>query len=73
MPEAVPPPRSSRPRSSTMILVALTGVVLLVFAATIGVVVVAVRGTGGGDVAEGSFLQVRLAGEISDAPAVGGF
>lgn len=73
MPDAAPAPPSSRPRSSTLILVALTGVVLLVFAATIGIVVVAVRGTGGGDVADGSFLQIRLSGSISDAPAVGGF
>ncbi|MEZ4237510.1 MAG: signal peptide peptidase SppA [Myxococcota bacterium] len=66
-----PPARPKRSRSSTLILLALTGLAAFVFLAAL-VVVAVIVGRSGPEVADGTFLEVRLSGEIPDAPVVGG-
>ena len=60
-----------RSRSSTAILLALTAVAALVFVGTLGLVAVLVSGSSPA-VAEEGFLEVKLSGQIPDAPVVGG-
>ncbi|MEQ1503084.1 MAG: signal peptide peptidase SppA [Myxococcota bacterium] len=73
MPQPPAPPArpATRGRSSTVVLLGITAVAMLVFVVTVGVVGWMVSRSGG-TVAEDSFLQIRLAGEIPDAPVVGG-
>ncbi len=65
-------PPAARNRSTTRALVGLTLVGTLVFAASVAVVVFLVNRDDPGEVQEGSFLDVRLSGAISDMPQIGG-
>lgn len=65
-------PSSRRPVQATRILVALTLVGGLVFAMSVALVVWIVTWEGGGKVNEASFLEVRLKGDVPDAPVTGG-
>lgn len=66
------PARSARPVQATRILVALTLIGGLVFVMSVALVVWVVTWGGGGQVNEGSFLEVTLAREVPDAPVTGG-
>ncbi|MCO4743326.1 MAG: signal peptide peptidase SppA [Proteobacteria bacterium] len=59
-------------RRATRILLAITVLGVLVFAASIGAIAYLVVRTDRGTVSEGSFLHVRLAGPLSEAPMTGG-
>lgn len=65
--EARPPSNGARA------LIALTVVGGLVFAGSVGVIVWFATSQDAGDVADGSFLDVHLQGELHDAPVEGGF
>jgi protease IV len=77
-PSSSAPPKTSprgptprRSRTSTFVLLGLTAVAAMVFVGAL-VLVAVLMSSGGPEVAEGSFLEVPLSGEINDAPSVGG-
>ena len=61
-----------RSRSVTWLLVGITLLVLLMFGAASGLAYILVSQSSQVDVAEGSYLKVNLAGQITDAPVPGG-
>ena len=73
MAEKSPPPRRASTSTTTKVLLALSVVGALAFIGTVGLVVWLVERADKADVEDGSFLQVRLSGQISDAPETGGF
>ncbi|MCB9682948.1 MAG: signal peptide peptidase SppA [Alphaproteobacteria bacterium] len=72
VPPVLPPARPPRKRSATGLLVGLTLVALVLFAASIGVVVWAVNASKHADVDSGTFLKVPLSGALADAPSTPG-
>lgn len=72
-PEQTPPPPPKRKgRAITAVLLAATLAVFAVFAVAFGVVVYYVQRDTPAQVTEGSWLVIRLRGEITDAPVQGG-
>ncbi|MFK7931051.1 MAG: S49 family peptidase, partial [Myxococcota bacterium] len=59
-------------RTVTVVLLLLTVAVIAVFGVAFGAVVYFMQGDSTATVAEGSFLKIRLEGEITDAPVQGG-
>lgn len=69
---AAPSPPPTRHTASTRVLVALSLIGALVFASSFAVVLYLVAWEDLGEVTEGSFLELKLTGQIQDAPASGG-
>jgi protease-4 len=70
-PVSAPSTPAPRARSSTVVLLGLTGFGLLMFLGSVALVVYLVYGRSPG-VTQGSFLSVKLKPSLTDAPAVGG-
>jgi protease IV len=73
------PPRRPRPvrrkksrKRATVVLLAITMLGLAVFVSSIGVVAYLLANEDLGEVADGSFLEVKLSGILQDAPKAGG-
>lgn len=72
-PEDLPPatPKKRNGRAITVVLLGLTMVIIALFAVAFGTVVYLFQADDTADVAEGSFLRLKLAGAVTDAPAPG--
>ncbi len=67
-----PPPPPRRRTSATRVLLALTGLGAVAFLGSAAAVWYLVTGVDAGEVEDGTFLHVELAGQLSDEPQQGG-